>query len=98
MTLQGFFKKGIDMSIFKKKPPIEVFCEIKPPKLDIPEVIKKSKIRPTKCKYCLSIYQAEHKHIKHERDIGYLHEHYNLFVQCPICSNFNEVEFEEAEK
>lgn len=86
------------MSIFKKKkkPPIEEFIDITP-KFDFPEVIKESKIKPTTCKFCRSIYQAKHKHIKGEQAIDFIRTTYYLLAQCPICNNFNEVEFEEAD-
>lgn len=84
------------MSIFNKKKPIgEIIIE--PPKFDLPEVIKESKIKPTTCKYCRSIYQAKRKHIKGEQAIEFIRPKYYLLAQCPICNNFNEVEFEEAD-
>lgn len=68
---------------------------IQPLNFDLPEVIKPSKIKPTKCEFCKTIYQATPAHLKHDCDIGFLHERYNLFVQCPICKNYNTPEFEE---
>lgn len=90
------------MNIFKKKK-IDLIAEnlakadyIVIPS-DVPEVIKESKIKPTKCKYCKSTYQAKHKHIKGEQSIEFIRPIYKLLAQCPLCNNFNEVEFEEAE-
>lgn len=99
--LSDIFKKASNilkkaLCIFKKKPQIEANNNIEPPKSDLPEVIKESKIKPTTCKYCLSVYQAKHKHIKGEQSIEYLRPRFHLLAQCPICKNFNEVEFEEA--
>jgi hypothetical protein len=95
-------RKELIMSIFKRRKAKEFFKNLNgadfvviPP--DVPVVVKKSVIKPTKCKACLTIYQANHSQIKSERDIGYIHPKYNLFAECPICHNFNEVEFEEGE-
>lgn len=87
------------MSIFKKKKKKkknelaeELLQSLKP---DVPVVIKEAKIKPTKCEFCKTIYQAKQKHIKHVRDIGCIHERYTLYVQCPICTNYNAIEFED---
>ena len=89
------------MSFFKKKKPYlmgeEIAKTINAMCADQPVIIKKSVIKPTKCKSCLTIYQADHKHIKSERDIVCIHPKFNLFSECPICKNLNEVKFEEAE-
>ena len=100
MTLQGFFKKGFDMSFFKRSKTKKFLESLKKENMvvimpDVPEVIKESKIKPTKCKYCKSTYQAKHKHIKGEQSIEFIRPIYKLLAQCPICKNFNEVEFEE---
>ena len=83
------------MSIFKKKKTEQAKELLQPPPLDVPEVIKESVIKPTKCEFCKTIYQAKQRHIKHVRDIGYIHERYTLYAQCPICSNYNFIEFED---
>ena len=88
------------MSIFKRRKAKEFFENLHkadiiviPP--DVPEVIKESKIKPTKCKYCKSTYQAKHNHIKGEQSLEFIRPIYKLLAQCPICKNYNEVEFEE---
>ena len=65
------------------------------PKRDVPEVIKLSKIKPTKCQHCLTVYQAQHKHLIRERDMGYIVDHGKIFTRCPICLNGNLAEFED---
>lgn len=71
------------MSIFKKKKNEQV-------KLDVPEVIKESVIKPTKCAGCFSVYQAKHRHIKNS------YENFKKRVTfCPVCMTENDVEFED---
>ena len=62
---------------------------------DIPRVIKESKIKPTRCEVCQSIYQAEWKHIKCDMDIAYINGHL-IYTRCPVCNCANRVEFEEV--
>lgn len=88
------------MSIFKKKKTVQAKELLANIKDMYPEVIKESKIKPTKCEFCKTIYQAKQKHIRHVRDIGNIHEKYKytLCVKCPICSNYNPIEFEDDTK
>lgn len=88
------------MSIFKRSK-AKAFAEslkkenfiVIPPDDTFPEVIKESKIKPTKCAGCRSIYQAKHKHLKMGFDKG------KKITECPLCHTENAVEFEEdAEK
>ena len=58
-----------------------------------PEVIKESKVKPTTCSLCHSIYQAKHQHIKRERDMAYM-DKYLIGTICPVCGCHNKVEFE----
>lgn len=58
-----------------------------------PEVIKESKIKPTTCRLCHSIYQAKHQHIKRERGLN-IYMSVVLYTECPVCDCTNEVEFE----
>lgn len=58
-----------------------------------PEVIKLSKVKPTTCRCCHSIYQAQHKHILITHDVDSIDRH-SLGTICPVCGCTNEVEFE----
>lgn len=91
------------MSIFKRSKSKEFLESLKkenfvviPP--DVPEVIKESKIKPTKCYCCHTLYQARKEHFRLEPDIAYRFEKYTVHTICPICRNLNAVEFEEAEE
>lgn len=89
-------RKELTMSIFKKLRPIKPIDELcPPPVVDVPAVIKTSKIKPTKCAGCFSLYQAEHKHLIFERDIGFIYPRYTIYTMCPICRCHNKVEFED---
>lgn len=83
------------MSIFGKKKDLigEALVSIEPPKFDPPEVIKESKLKPTKCKHCHSIYQAQHKHIIRDLDYATLSRVATMTI-CPVCGCKNDVEFE----
>ena len=82
------------MSIFKKKK-IEQMKKIT---LDVPAVVKASVIKPTKCEVCKTVYQAKQRHINPVQDMVRLNGKYDLFTQCPICLNYNSVEFEDEEE
>lgn len=82
------------MGIFKKKKPLDVKDILQPLNFDAPEIIKVSKIKPTRCARCFSIYQAKHEHFKFERDMGYITNKSIIYTECPVCKNFNKVEFE----
>lgn len=62
---------------------------------DIPALLKMSRIKPTKCEVCQSVYQAEWKHIKYDRNIAYIARQL-IYTICPVCKSINKVEFEEA--
>lgn len=53
------------------------------------KIIKKSKIKPTTCEYCNSVFQAKYRDLKqHPLKTA-------LEVNCPVCKNYNYVHFEE---
>lgn len=79
----------------KKKNPKAELLESFIPKVDVPEVLKESLIKPTVCEGCFSIYQAKHQHFVRERDIAYIDGRVKLHTVCPICGWHNKVEFEE---
>ena len=59
--------------------------------LDKPHIIKYPKIKPIKCSVCHCEYVGTYKHIK-DNIFG---SRYDRGIYCPICGNFNKVEFEE---
>ena len=79
--------------INKLREEVEQEFGITPPDDTLPKVIKESAIKPTTCRFCHSIYQAQHKHVKRERDMISLCE-YLIRTICPVCGCSNKVEFE----
>ena len=61
-----------------------------------PMVITRSRIKPTKCERCLSVYQASFEHIDVLPDICRI-DRVVLGSRCPVCKYPNAVEFEEGE-
>ena len=90
------------MSILKKKKKERMIAaqeliERLPP----PRVIRESRIKPTTCETCHTVYQAGKYNLIQELDIaspyafGRVSRAIN-YTKCPICDNPNLVEFEEV--
>lgn len=53
-----------------------------------PKVIKETKLKPTTCAGCLTVYQAKAKHMNMAFETGV------RTTTCPICGTYNRVEYE----
>ena len=69
-------------------------------RLTPPRVIHESRIKPTTCEACHTVYQAVKYNLIQELDIArpYFGQVLRVinYTKCPICDNPNLVEFEEV--
>lgn len=90
------------MSILKKKKK-ERMIEAQEllERLTPPLVIRESRIKPTTCETCHTVYQAGKGNLIQELDIARPYAFGKVlrvinYTKCPICNNPNLVEFEEV--
>lgn len=84
--------------IFKKKKQLKEPVSSIAVEVDIPKVIRETKLKPTVCSHCGTIFQAEPRHLCFaDGPFCAFTGSKKSSVICPICGAYNQAEFEVSE-